>query len=89
MGSRKSIFKRGRWLLRKYLFFMSMRVVVLRKYFQQYYQRKLETKNRVDQQPKRKEILCAVAIKLIKVIFALLRDKRTFEDGVRATLAHA
>lgn len=45
--SRKFISKKGRWLMRKYLFFMSMRVVVLSKYFQDYYQRKLETKNRV------------------------------------------
>jgi len=81
---RKFISKKGRWLLRKYLFFMSMRVIVLSKYFQEYYLRKLETKNRVGQQPRRKEILCAVAIKLIKVIFALLRDKRGFEDMVSA-----
>jgi transposase len=45
--SRKFISKKGRWPLRKYLFFMSMRVVVLSKYFQNYYQRKLATKNRV------------------------------------------
>jgi transposase len=77
---RRFISKKGRWLLRKYLFFMSMRVVVLSKYFQEYYHRKLETKNRVGQQPRRKEMLCAVAIKLIKVIFALLRDKREFKD---------
>ena len=77
---RKFISKKGRWLLRKYLFFMSMRVVVLSNYFQEYYLRKLETKNRVGQQPRRKEMFCAVAIKLIKVIFALLRDKREFED---------
>jgi transposase len=86
--SRKFISKKGRWLLRKYLFFMSMRVIVLSKYFQNYYQRKLEAKNRVGQQPKRKEILCAVAIKLIKVIFALLRDKRMFDDGIRIIAVH-
>ena len=84
---RKFISKKGRWLLRKYLFFMSMRVVVLSSSFQEYYLRKLETKNRVGQQPRRKEILCAVAIKLIKVIFALLRDKREFEDLVPAAAA--
>src|SRR5512136_355336 len=78
--SRKFISKKGRWLMRKYLFFMSMRVVVLTHYFKTYYERKLETKNRVGQLPRRKEILCAVAIKLIKVIFALLRDKRRFDD---------
>jgi transposase len=84
---RKFISKKGRWLLRKYLFFMSMRVVVLSSYFQEYYLRKLETKNRVGQQPRRKEMLCAVAIKLIKVIFALLRDKREFEDLAPAAAA--
>jgi len=78
--SRKFISKKGRWLFRKCLFFISMRVVVLTNYFQEYYQRKLQTKNRVGQLPRRKKILCAVAIKLIKVIFALLRDKRRFQD---------
>jgi transposase len=87
--SRRFISKKGRWLMRKYLFFMSMRVVVLTKYFKAYYERKLETKNRVGQQPRRKEILCAVAIKLIKVIFALLRDKRRFEDTVTPVLHEA
>ena len=84
---RRFISKKGRWLLRKYLFFMSMRVVVLSKYFQEYYHRKLETKNRFGQQPRRKEMLCAVAIKLIKVIFALLRDKRGFTDLEPAAVA--
>jgi transposase len=82
---RRFISKKGRWLMRKYLFFMSMRVVVLTNYFKTYYERKLETKNRVGQLPRRKEILCAVAIKLIKVIFALLRDQRRFVD-TRGTL---
>ena len=66
---------------------LSMRVVVLSNYFQDYYFRKLETKNRVGQPPRRKEMLCAVAIKLIKVIFALLRDKREFVDLVPAAAA--
>jgi transposase len=84
--SRKFISKKGRWLLRKHLFLMSMRVVVLSRYFQQYYQRKLQTKNRFGQLPRKKEILCAVAIKLIKVIFALLRDQRNFEDTVACSV---
>src|SRR5512139_1438876 len=80
--SRKFISKKGRWLLRKHLFLMSMRVVVLSRYFQEYYQRKLQTKNRFGQLPRKKEILCAVAIKLIKVIFALMRDQRNFVDTI-------
>ncbi len=79
---RKVISKKGRWLLRKYLFLMSMRAVLCSKFFQAYYQRRLETKNRFGQLLKKKEALCAVAIKLIKVIFALLRDKREFQDTV-------
>ena len=84
--SRRFISKKGRWLLRKHLFLMSMRAVVLSRYFQEYYQRKLQTKNRFGQLPRKKEILCAVAIKLIKVIFALLRDKRNFEDTVTCSV---
>ena len=77
---RKRISKKGRWLLRKCLFFMGMRVVIKDGYFKEYYQRKLETKNRFGQLIKKKEGLCAVTIKLIKVIFALLRDRRMFDN---------
>jgi len=75
---RKRISKKGRWLLRKYLYFMAMRVVHRSPYFKSYYNRKLETKTRFGQTLTKKEAFCAVIIKLIKVIFALLRDKRTF-----------
>lgn len=75
---RKIISKKGRWLLRKYLYFMSMRAIHRSKFFREYYQRKIKRGNRFGQPLKKKEALCAVAIKLIKVIFALLRDKRTF-----------
>jgi transposase len=84
---RKVISKKGRWLLRKFLYLMSLRVVVHSRFFQAYYQRRLETKNRFGQLLKKKEALCAVAIKLIKVIFALLRDKREFQDTVSFALA--
>jgi transposase len=77
---RKRISKKGRWLLRKCLYFMSLRVVIKDGYFKEYYQRKLETKNRFGHLLKKKEGLCAVTIKLIKVIFALLRDRRMFND---------
>jgi transposase len=80
---RKFISKKGRWLMRKFLFFMSMQAIVRSKYFKAYYQRKLATKNRYGHIPKKKEALCAVAIKLIRVIFALMRDKRMFQDTAR------
>lgn len=74
----KIISKKGRWLLRKYLYFMSMRVIHRSKFFREYYQRKLRSINRFGESLKKKGALCAVAIKLIKVIFALLRDNRMF-----------
>ena len=80
---RRFISKKGRWLMRKFLFFMSMRVVVCSAYFRAYYQRKLTTKNQYGQVMRKKEALCAVAIKLIKVIFALMKDKRAFQDTTR------
>ncbi len=75
---RRKISKKGRWLLRKYLYFMSMRVIHRSQYFKDYYERKLGSTNRFGQSLRKKEALCAVAIKLIKVLFALLRDKRIF-----------
>jgi transposase len=67
------ISKKGRWLLRKYLYFMAIRSVHRNPFFKEYYERKQKNM-------KKKEALCAVAIKLIKVIFALLRDGRTFTE---------
>lgn len=75
---KKVISKKGRWLLRKYLYFMGMRVVYRNEYFKRYYEQKLENKNRFGQLLKKKEALCAVIIKLIKVIFALIRDNKEF-----------
>jgi transposase len=75
---RKRISKKGRWMLRKYLYFMSMRAIHRSKFFRKYYEKKLKNNNRFGQPLKKKEAMCAVAIKLIKVIFALLRDDRMF-----------
>jgi transposase len=79
---RKRISKKGRWLLRKILFFMTMKVVQECEFFRAYYQRKLQNPNMFGQLLKKKEALCAVAIKLIKVIFALFRDRRRYSDTV-------
>jgi transposase len=77
---RKRISKKGRWLMRKILFFMAMKVVQECEFFSNYYQRKLKNENRFGQLLKKKEALCAVIIKLIKVIFALFRDKREYQE---------
>ncbi len=76
----KWISKKGRYLLRKYLYFMSMRVIHRSLYFRSYYKRKLKERNRFGQEISKKEGICAVAIKLMKVMFALMRDKRKFGE---------
>jgi transposase len=77
----KIISKKGRWLLRKYLYFMGMRVINHNDFFKEYYERKLAKRNKFGRELKKKEAICAVVIKLIKVIFALLRDNRKFTAG--------
>lgn len=76
---RKIISKKGRWLLRKYLYFMVMRVVHRSVFFKEYYERKQTASSRP---LKKKEALCAVIIKLIRVVFALMRDRRMFTEKV-------
>lgn len=75
---RKRISKKGRWLLRKYIYFISMRVIQRNEYFKEYYNKKAESKNIYGQRISKKEAICAVAIKVIKVMYALIRDKRVF-----------
>jgi transposase len=76
---RKIISKKGRWLLRKYLYFMAMRVVHRSVFFRRYY----EYKQKGSRRPlEKKEALCAVIVKLIRVIFALMRDKKMFAEEI-------
>lgn len=81
---RKIISKKGRWLLRKYLYFMAMRVVNRSAFFKGYYEYKQKGMIRP---LTKKEALCAVIIKLIRVIFALMRDRRLFTEDIRCVQA--
>jgi transposase len=74
---RKIISKKGRWLLRKVLFFMALGVVQHSSFFKAYYEHK---KTELHRPLKKKEALCAVILKLIRVIFALMRDRRMFTE---------
>lgn len=78
--SSRRISKKGRWLLRKILYFMSMHVICNSAYFKGYYDEKQKKRNRFGRVISKKEALCAVVIKLVKVIFALFRDARVFSD---------
>jgi len=84
---RRKISKKGRWLLRKTLFFMGMGAIINNKFFRDYYDKKLETKNLCGQKLCKKEAMCAVIIKLIKVISALFRDRRMFAVNVEILAA--
>jgi transposase len=71
--------KKGRYLMRTMIYFISMRLVHRDEGFKAYYEYKLRTKNRDGRFLEKKEALMAVGIKFIKVIFAMFRDKRKYE----------
>ena len=74
---RKVISKKGRWLLRKVLFYMALGIVQRSSFFKRYYEHKWKECSRP---LKKKEALCAVILKLIRVLFALIRDRRMFAE---------
>jgi transposase len=74
---RKVISKKGRWLLRKVLFYMALGIVQRSSFFKGYYEHKWKG---CDRPLKKKEALCAVILKLIRVLFALIRDRRMFTE---------
>lgn len=67
--------KNGSKLLKKYLYTMSQKVAQKNLYFKTYYDNKL--KNNLT----KKEAMCALSIKLIKVIYSLVKNKREFEPN--------
>ncbi len=87
--SRKWISKKGRHLLRKFLYYMSMRVIYRSNYFNGLYEIKKNTQNKYNEKLKKKEALCAVVIKLIKVIFTLIRERREFSEEIPKRVAVA
>jgi transposase len=74
---RKIISKKGRWLLRKCLYFMALQVVQRSSFFKEYYEHKQKGFVRPLE---KKEALCAVILKLVRVLFALMRDRRPFTE---------
>jgi transposase len=78
---RKIISKKGRWLLRKCLYFMALRIVQGSSFFREYYEHK---KKGVGRPLEKKEAICALILKLIRVLFALMRDRRMFTENMDA-----
>lgn len=74
---RKIISKKGRWLLRKCLYFMVLNLLQRSSFFKAYYEHK---KKGVDRPLEKKEAICAVILKLIRVLFAVMRDRRMFAE---------
>ena len=74
---RKIISKKGRWLMRKCLYFIALNVIHRSSFFKEHYEHK---KKGLDRPLKKKEAICAVILKLIGVLFALTRDRRIFTE---------
>lgn len=74
---RKIISKKGRWLMRKCLYFIALNVIHRSSFFKEHYEHK---KKGVGRPLEKKEAICAVILKLIGVLFALMRDGRMFTE---------
>jgi transposase len=68
------ISKKGRYLMRTMVYYMGMRVIRWNKAFKQWYERKMKKGGL-----KKKEAMIAVCIKLIRIIFAMFRDRQAFD----------
>lgn len=75
---RRKISKQGRFLLRATLYRMAISVVNHNHQLRRYYKRKVKGSRR-DRSLNKKEALCAVAIKLVKLLFALMREKKCYQ----------
>ena len=80
---RRKISKQGRFLLRATLYRMAVSMINHNHQLKRYYQRKIKGSRR-DRPLNKKEALCAVAIKLVKLLFALMRDKRSYQKRAPA-----
>jgi transposase len=87
-GGRLVISKEGRWLMRKCLFLMILNVVQKSTFFKAFYHWRLKTKTSEGHTLKKKQALCAAILKLLRVIFALLRSGRKFEDTLSHSRSH-
>jgi len=76
--SRSKLSKKGRYLMRTTIYFISMRLIYRADEFKTYYKKKLETKTIRGRTLEKKEAIFAVAIKFIKVLHAMFRDKSTY-----------
>jgi len=80
---RKKISKQGRFLLRATLYRMAVSMINHNHQLKRYYKRKIRGSRR-DRALNKKEALCAVAIKLVKLLFALMRDRRCYQKQAPA-----
>lgn len=70
------ISKRGRYLIRTILYYMAIRVVRWNKRFKSWYERKRRQGNL-----RRNSCLIIVCIKLVRIIFAMFRDRKPFNSS--------
>ena len=61
--------------MRKCLYFIALNVIHRSSFFKEHYEHK---KKGVGRPLEKKEVICAVILKLIGVLFALMRDRRMF-----------
>lgn len=74
------ISKKGRYLMRTMIYYMTLRVIYRDEYFKKLYRKRLEEKTIFGRHLLKKQAVFAIAIKLVRVIFAMLRDKSLYQE---------
>lgn len=72
------ISKKGRYLMRTIIYFISMRLIYRDEGFKAYYNYKINTRSINGKYLEKREALMAVGIKFIRVVFAMIRDKKEY-----------
>jgi len=72
------ISKKGRYLMRTIIYFISMRLIYRDEGFKAYYNYKINTRSATGKYLEKREALMAVGIKFIRVLFAMFRDKKKY-----------
>lgn len=70
----------GQRIVKKQLFLMSEQVVRRNEYFKNYYKNKLNVIDNLGRKTNKTEAMFLVSLKLVRVMFALMREKKMFVD---------
>ena len=76
------ISKKGRYLMRTMIYYMTLRAIYRDEYFKKLYKKRLEEKTIFGRHLLKKQAVFAIAIKLVRVIFVMLQGKSLYNKQI-------